>query len=168
MGFRIPDLFTGYLRHDDINDYLNYLGETYPTLVSVIEEGQSFEGRPLKSIRISYDAAADDNCSATSVQKKRRSVSNMRENRSGLVKKKELKAAVATITTVPSQRRPVVLIDGGLHAREWMSVATALYCIYQLTERHLYNKELLKKLDFVIVPVVNVDGYEYTHTKVSL
>lgn len=51
------------------------------------------------------------------------------------------------------------------HAREWVSGATLLYIIDQLLEN--YGTEpvatkLLDELEWFFVPVVNVDGYEYT------
>lgn len=51
-----------------------------------------------------------------------------------------------------------VWIDGCTHAREWVTVTTALYIIEQV---------ILKKvpINFIIVPVLNVDGYVYTWTK---
>ncbi|KAH8398788.1 hypothetical protein KR222_003918 [Zaprionus bogoriensis] len=58
----------------------------------------------------------------------------------------------------------VIFLDAGIHAREWIAPAAALYVIYQLTENFVVNAELLKDYDWVILPVVNPDGYEYTHT----
>ena len=40
-----------------------------------------------------------------------------------------------------------------------------LYLIYQLVENSTSSLELLDKVDFVIVPNVNPDGYHYTHTE---
>lgn len=178
MGFRVPDLFAGYLRHNDINDYLDYLAEKYPNLVSICVEGHSYEGRPLKSIRISYSnlssssstAAANSSpeCSSSSLPAKKRIRSSVSKVVMAKRKDDAKKKVLETAASATKQQRPIVLLDGGIHAREWISVATALYCIYQLTERHLYNKQLLKKLDFIIVPVVNIDGYEYSHTNVSI
>lgn len=61
-------------------------------------------------------------------------------------------------------KKPVVFIDGGCHAREWITIMVALFCAYQLTEKHRFFKGLLERMDFVILPVVNADGYEFTHT----
>lgn len=58
----------------------------------------------------------------------------------------------------------VIFLDAGIHAREWIAPAAALYVIYQLTENFVVNANLLKDYDWVILPVVNPDGYEYTHT----
>lgn len=166
MGFRISDIFSMYLRHNDVNDYLDYLEQTYPNIVTVTTEGFSYEGRPLKTIRISYeDVTAARKPSVVVVPtKKKRSSSSSKTIRSK--KRTSIKKTSLADVQLPPQKA-VVLIDGGIHAREWISVATALYCIYELTERLQKNMQLLRKLDFVIVPIVNVDGYEYTHTNVK-
>ncbi|XP_057375605.1 carboxypeptidase B-like [Daphnia carinata] len=59
--------------------------------------------------------------------------------------------------------RPAIWIDGGFHAREWISPAVATYIIQQLVEGPA-NAKLLSNVDWYIMPVVNPDGYEYTHT----
>lgn len=56
----------------------------------------------------------------------------------------------------------VILVDGGFHAREWISPASAIYAIEQLVENFEENKDLLEDFDWVVLPVVNPDGYEYT------
>lgn len=61
-------------------------------------------------------------------------------------------------------KRDTVLIDAAIHAREWISVTTALYIIENLVK----NKNLLKTMDFLVIPCINPDGYEYTHTLVIL
>ncbi|KAI9553883.1 hypothetical protein GHT06_019153 [Daphnia sinensis] len=59
--------------------------------------------------------------------------------------------------------RPAIWIDGGIHAREWISPAVATYIIQQLVEVPA-NAKLLANVDWYIMPVMNPDGYEYTHT----
>ncbi|KAH8381020.1 hypothetical protein KR200_007695 [Drosophila serrata] len=72
---------------------------------------------------------------------------------------------VLTITNGDGrQNKPVILVDGTVHAREWISPSMALYIIQQLLDNYVENQELLADFDWVIVPVVNADGYEYTHT----
>ena len=62
--------------------------------------------------------------------------------------------------------RPVVLVDGGIHAREWIAPAMALYIIYQLVENNAQNSDITDAVDWYILPVLNPDGYEYSHTNV--
>lgn len=47
-------------------------------------------------------------------------------------------------------------------------MATLTYILNEfLTSDDTEIKSMVEKYDWVFVPVVNVDGYEYTHTSVS-
>jgi len=64
-----------------------------------------------------------------------------------------------------SYNKPVFFIECGIHAREWVSPATCMFIIDEMTQK--YGKDssvtaLLNKMDFIILPVLNVDGYDYT------
>jgi len=54
-----------------------------------------------------------------------------------------------------------IFIQGGIHAREWITVTTTLYLIQEL----LSLPSVVETFDFYIVPVLNVDGYIYTRTE---
>ncbi|RMZ93185.1 carboxypeptidase B-like [Brachionus plicatilis] len=77
---------------------------------------------------------------------------------------------VAIIKTSTSTRK--VWIDCGIHAREWVTPATCVWIINKLVTG--YNsgdslaRELLGYFEFHILPLVNPDGYEYTHTTTRL
>lgn len=55
-------------------------------------------------------------------------------------------------------------IDGGIHAREWITPATVTWMMKELIENDADHPELLEKLDWFILPIVNPDGYAYTKT----
>jgi murein tripeptide amidase MpaA len=74
---------------------------------------------------------------------------------------------VLKISSGGGGNRPVVLVDGGIHAREWVAPAMALYIIQQLVENNAANSALTDAVDWYILPVLNPDGYEYSHTTVS-
>ena len=63
-----------------------------------------------------------------------------------------------------------VWLDGGIHAREWISVSTATYILKNLiTNFTAQNKtdcsdEVIRSVDWYIAPILNPDGYEFTHT----
>ncbi|KAH8239466.1 hypothetical protein KR032_004654 [Drosophila birchii] len=81
------------------------------------------------------------------------------------------KRDIKTITITNGDGRAnksVIFLDAGIHAREWIAHAGGLYVIHQLVENFAANSDLLKDFDWIILPVVNPDGYEYTHTSSRL
>ncbi|XP_074657947.1 carboxypeptidase B-like [Tubulanus polymorphus] len=61
-----------------------------------------------------------------------------------------------------------VWIDGGIHAREWISPATLLYTINKVItlyrQKDPFITALLSNVQVYFVPVLNPDGYVYTWT----
>ena len=64
----------------------------------------------------------------------------------------------------PNKDAGVILISAGQHAREWIAMATGTCVADELVTRADEPEidALLGELTFVIVPVVNPDGYTYT------
>jgi len=65
--------------------------------------------------------------------------------------------------------RDTLLLVGGAHAREWISVSTSCYVAYSLLTKYghprfPYVTELLDHFDLVFIPILNPDGYDYTWT----
>lgn len=71
------------------------------------------------------------------------------------------------ISANPLANNPIIFIDGGIHAREWIAPAVVTYIIQELVENE-NNRYMIENVDWVFIPVVNPDGYEYTHTDVSI
>jgi hypothetical protein len=59
-------------------------------------------------------------------------------------------------------QKPIVAMEGGMHAREWASPPTVLYLIHKIIEDPVYRSELLANVDWLIVPMQNPDGYEHS------
>ncbi|XP_045101033.1 zinc carboxypeptidase-like isoform X2 [Portunus trituberculatus] len=57
-------------------------------------------------------------------------------------------------------RRNAVWFEAGIHAREWISPATACHLLDYLVA----DKSLTNNLDVYMVPVANPDGYEFSRT----
>ena len=57
--------------------------------------------------------------------------------------------------------KPVIFVDAGIHAREWIAPAVALYLINQLVETK-DNSGLYEGVNWIILPSLNPDGYEYS------
>jgi len=61
--------------------------------------------------------------------------------------------------------RPAIIFNGTQHAREWMSPMTVTYIASRLVDgfdTETETADLLRSVRFVIVPVVNPDGYLYS------
>ncbi|XP_041263285.1 carboxypeptidase B2 [Onychostruthus taczanowskii] len=72
---------------------------------------------------------------------------------------------VLKISKSKEKSKNAIWIDCGIHAREWISPAFCLWFIghaIHVRERDRTMTTLLEHFDFYIMPVINVDGYEYT------
>ncbi|XP_066995323.2 zinc carboxypeptidase [Anabrus simplex] len=111
--------WTDYYPLDKVNAWLDSLVEKYPSIVSSIIGGSSFEGRQIRGVKVSYKAG-----------------------------------------------NPGVFIESGIHANEWINVATVTFILNELlTSNDTHIRNIAENFDWYIFPSVNPDGYEYTHTK---
>ena len=63
------------------------------------------------------------------------------------------------------RRKLAVFIDGGMHAREWLSVGVANFLLSQflrVKETHPKVRDILRYFDLFVLPLMNPDGYEYS------
>ncbi|XP_078043660.1 uncharacterized protein LOC144473566 [Augochlora pura] len=108
-----------YNKLDDIYTFLDSLAKAHPGKVQVVTGGRSYEGRPIKGVKLSF-----------------------------------------------GNNKPGVFIEGGIHAREWISPATVLYVLNELVNSKQPDvRALAESHEWYIFPVFNPDGYVYTHTK---
>jgi len=63
--------------------------------------------------------------------------------------------------------RKQIWINAGQHAREWIAPATLMYILHNLINLYGVNStvtNLIDNVEFIIVPVVNPDGYDWAWT----
>ncbi|KAL3085351.1 hypothetical protein niasHS_010420 [Heterodera schachtii] len=71
---------------------------------------------------------------------------------------------------VSDTNKRIVWIDGGMHAREWASIHTALWFIDQLISLYGVDPQVtayMDTLNFYILPLANPDGFEYSRSDVN-
>lgn len=150
-----PDVLHSYLEYGQINQYLEYISNRFSNFVKLYTLGTTHEKREVRAVEINWMNEDNSELSPT--------LRVQAAKQSELFKSSGIKGPMV----LPGeQNRNVIFIEAGTHAREWITVSTCLNCIYQLTERYTRNIEVLRKLRFIIVPLVNPDGYEYSRTKV--
>ena len=65
-------------------------------------------------------------------------------------------------------KKPAMWIDGGMHAREWISPASVTYILKKLLDddkSKFTNRNLVENLDWYVLAVANPDGYEWSRTE---
>ncbi|CAI2308655.1 unnamed protein product [Caenorhabditis sp. 36 PRJEB53466] len=110
---------------EEIHTEMKRLKKEYPTMITLIDIGQSHENRTLLVMKITG-------------------------------KRNPLGSKIS------------MWIDGGIHAREWISPAVAMYMAHELIlgyENDAAVAKLMDHIDFYILPVMNPDGYEYSREK---
>jgi len=60
--------------------------------------------------------------------------------------------------------KPAIWIDGGIHAREWISPATVTWMLREVVENNDAHPDLLDNLDWYFLPSHNPDGYAYSRS----
>ncbi|XP_026314602.1 carboxypeptidase B-like [Hyposmocoma kahamanoa] len=113
--------YDDFPRHAQVNEYIESIAQRYPDIVTLVTAGNSYDGRPIKYLKIST-------------------------------------------TNFEDPSKPIYFMDAMIHAREWVTTPVTLYAIHRLVE-DLRNedRDLLENIDWIIYPMVNPDGYEYSH-----
>lgn len=108
-----------YFHLQTIHAWLDDLAVRYKNIVTIFDIGKSYEGLPLKGIKLSHKS-----------------------------------------------NNTAVFIEGGIHAREWISPATTTFILNQLlTSTDKQVQDIAQNWDWFFFPVINPDGYTYTFEK---
>ncbi|KAH8242214.1 hypothetical protein KR026_008458 [Drosophila bipectinata] len=118
-----PKKRTGYMEWtqfhtlEEIYTWLDLIEQRYPDIVTPFTIGNSYEGRPIRGIKISF-----------------------------------------------KEGNPAVFIESNIHAREWITSSTITYFIDELlVPRNPGVRDIAQNVDWYIIPVLNVDGFSYSH-----
>lgn len=69
----------------------------------------------------------------------------------------------------PNRQKPVAMLEGTLHAREWITPATVTWVVKELlTSTDPDVRFMAENLEWHVFPVVNPDGYVYTWNTVNI
>lgn len=60
--------------------------------------------------------------------------------------------------------KKTILIDASIHAREWITPATITYMMREIVDNPQKYDCIMNQFDWLFVPVLNPDGYVYTHS----
>ncbi|XP_041764962.1 uncharacterized protein LOC121589838 [Anopheles merus] len=123
-----------YHRYADIVKFLYHLQRRHPEQVQLLHIGRSYEGRPITVARVSFH--------------------------SGPKRPKRAK------------KRPAVFVEAGAHGHEWIGPSVATWLLHRLLELPQAEPSngtspgearTIQSYDWYVLPVLNPDGYEYSH-----
>ncbi|XP_062542628.1 uncharacterized protein LOC134210567 [Armigeres subalbatus] len=135
-----------YHRYADLTKFMNYLGRRFTKNVELIHIGRSFEGRPLTVVKVRFDGQRSSGVKGSNTKYVKGKKKHMGLKRRG--------------------QRPAVFVEAGAHGREWLGPSVATWILDSLTKAISNNDtelENIKSMDWYVLPVLNPDGYEYSH-----
>ncbi|KAJ8711532.1 hypothetical protein PYW07_008774 [Mythimna separata] len=78
---------------------------------------------------------------------------------------RDIKYLKISTTNFEDKSKPIYFMTTMIHAREWVTTPTTLYSIHRLVENlRTEDTDVLNDVDWIILPLLNPDGYEYSHT----
>jgi len=75
-----------------------------------------------------------------------------------------LGTSIVGVRLASDTTKPIIFIHCTIHAREWITTTTCLWIIDSLLNTDPDGYRLIAEYQWIIVPILNVDGYDYTHT----
>ena len=145
-----------YHTYDEMCEELNKLSLVHPELVTMTSLGQSIEGREIIAVRLMTDA--DKNAKGTAAFGKYSPL-------------KKITSFESPASDNRGAEKTQVLIMGGHHAREWISVEQSLYILNHLVNNYKKDEavtRLIESREIWFVPMVNPDGITYSQTNYKM
>ncbi|KAK2112829.1 hypothetical protein P7K49_012576 [Saguinus oedipus] len=144
--------------------------ERHPDMLKKVHIGSSYEKHPLYVLKWINTEESDEGVSAPAVSphlpgKAAVQLTPIYPE----MKHEDTAQSIRSLVSGKEQTaKNAIWIDCGIHAREWISPAFCLWFIDHITRFYGTVSEytsLLRHVDFYVMPVVNVDGYDYTWKK---
>ncbi|KAI8581435.1 hypothetical protein K450DRAFT_233083 [Umbelopsis ramanniana AG] len=162
------NFFTDYHSYEDITAHLDELASQHKKLVKKIKIGTTSEGRPIYAWRLHKKAKKSK---PTKKPKKKTHGKNLLSSWLEDLDLYEDEEDDYQVTKKKKQKKPKkpmeIVINGGQHGREWISPAVVSYMMAAMLDSYDSDKtthRLLKYFKWTFIPVLNVDGYEYSQT----
>ncbi|KAF9810689.1 hypothetical protein SFRURICE_021142 [Spodoptera frugiperda] len=78
---------------------------------------------------------------------------------------RDIKYIKISTSNFEDSSKPIYMLTAMIHAREWVTTPTLLYSMHRLVENlRSQDQDLREDIDWIIMPLLNPDGYEYSHT----
>ena len=163
----VPDVIV----NKDAKNWLKDNGVSYETLVEDLKEKIDRENQYMNLMRSQRDGEAWYTIYRTydEVQDKLEEIANSNSIATliNLGSSYENRAIRGIKFSTGGNNKPSVFFNGCQHAREWVTVMATTYLADQLSQNYTadsFIQNLLNIVDVYIVPIVNPDGYVYSHT----
>lgn len=131
--------WTEYHSVETIHAWLDSIQAEFPNITTVTSIGNSFEGRPLKLLKLSKKTV-------------------------NLFIYHEISFIESYIIFYQGNR--AIFVESHVHAREWIASATTTYIINELLRSSNSEvQDLANNIDWYFLVVTNPDGYEYTRNE---
>ncbi|KAF9426484.1 Carboxypeptidase A4 [Podila epigama] len=175
-----------YHDYATLNNFTETLIAQYPNLTSRVSVGHTFEGREVFGISIhghgserkaSKSLEYDDEIEDAEIEIDFYSDENDDKDLEDIIeswwswlfgsskKAKEHKHKTKSEKKIKKHKKKAIVIHGGQHAREWIGPAVVSYIARELLTGYGSHKKITRLVDqfeFIIIPVLNADGYAYT------
>ncbi|ELW48043.1 Carboxypeptidase A2 [Tupaia chinensis] len=156
-----------------ISQEMENLVAEYPSLVSQVNIGSSFENRPMNVLKFSTggDKPAiwlDAGIHAREWVTQATALWTAGAHAVGHSHVSHSHCCTCFGQFSTGGDKPAIWLDAGIHAREWVTQATALWTANKIASD--YGKDpsitsLLDTMDIFLLPVTNPDGYVFSQTK---
>ncbi|KAI8440669.1 hypothetical protein MSG28_009032, partial [Choristoneura fumiferana] len=140
-------------------DVWSHGGAGTPAQVLVPKAARLMVQTSLETVGIDYNVAVDNIKEQLDREDELIAAAAAKSNRTG-----RIGLSFDTIHRYAVDRsKPIVYMESLLHAREWITLPATLYAIEKLVI-DVEEQDLLQNIDWIIMPIANPDGYEWTHT----